>query len=64
MSKVREVTCYLLELIDNGVLDASFVASTCMNYMSEGDVRDMARMNDMLPESFYEYDDSLDNEED
>lgn len=40
-------TNQILELINEGILDAADVALMCMKYMSEDDVADMARLNDI-----------------
>ena len=41
----RESTVALHELMDEGILDARTVADACLNYMSEGEVDDMASDN-------------------
>lgn len=41
----RECTNQLLEMIDEGLLDARDVVLCCLKYMSEDDVRDMAHVN-------------------
>ena len=46
----RKVTNQLLELIEEGILDAQTVLETCLQYMSEADVADMAHSNDLLIE--------------
>jgi hypothetical protein len=46
----RKVTNKLLELIEEGVLDAQTVLSACLSYMSEDDVADMAHANELLEE--------------
>jgi hypothetical protein len=46
----RKVTNQLLELIEEGILDAQTVLEACLQYMSEADVADMARSNDLLIE--------------
>lgn len=38
---VRYYTNKLLELVDEGVIDPRELASACLRYMSEDDVRDM-----------------------
>jgi hypothetical protein len=42
-----DVTCALLELIDDGVLDPTSVVEMCVKYMSEDDVKDMIWMNEI-----------------
>ena len=44
----RKCTIALLEMMDDGVMDPKFVAEMCLAYMSEADVEDMMRSNDLL----------------
>ena len=44
----RECTNQLLEMIDEGLLDARDVVLCCLKYMSEDDVADMAHINGFL----------------
>ena len=37
----------MIQLMDEGVLTAEWVAVTCLGYMSEDDVADMMRQNDL-----------------
>ena len=46
----RKVTNQLLELIEEGILDAQKVLEACLQYMSEADVADMAHDNEFLEE--------------
>lgn len=46
----RKVTNQLLELVDDGVLDAREVLIAALKYMSEDDVADMAHSNDLITE--------------
>ncbi len=46
----RKVTNQLLELIEEGVLDPQAVVEACLSYMSEADVADMARSNELILE--------------
>lgn len=48
MKNVREVTCKILAMMDEGVLDPIFVAQCALNYLSESEVAEMARINDIL----------------
>lgn len=50
MRNTRKVTNQLLELIEEGVLDPQTVVEACLSYMSEADVADMARSNELLPD--------------
>jgi hypothetical protein len=56
--KTREYTCMLYDMMDEGTLDARSVAEMCLAYMSEDEVKDMCRSNDILPkdEEDEEYD--------
>ena len=56
----RKQTNYLLELIDSGMIDAQAVVLMALKYMSEDEVADMMRVNDILvedDEEFGDYDD-------
>jgi len=56
----RKQTNYLLELIDSGMIDANTVVTMALKYMSEDEVADMMRVNDILvedDEEFGDYDD-------
>ena len=44
----RKCTIALLEMMDDGVMDPKTVAEMCLAYMSEADVEDMMRSNDLL----------------
>jgi len=46
----RKVTNQLLEMIEDGILDPQTVLEACLSYMSEADVADMARANELLEE--------------
>ena len=52
---MRKCTIALLEMMDDGVMPAKSIAEMCLAYMSEDDVEDMMRANDLL---------ALDEEED
>jgi hypothetical protein len=59
----RKQTNYLLELIDSGMIDAEAVVTMALKYMSEDEVADMMRCNDILvedDEEFGDYYDSVD----
>ena len=43
----RKYTNKLLEYIKEGVIDKDFVIIACLKYMSEDDVIDMVRINDL-----------------
>ena len=46
----REATTRLLEMMDEGLISAEAVAEMALAYMSEDDVADMMRANDILDE--------------
>ena len=46
----RKDTNRILEMVDDGILDAADVVMMCLKYMSEDEVADMARANDLFPE--------------
>jgi hypothetical protein len=60
--KTREYTCMLLDMLEQGVISAESVAEMCLAYMSEDEVKDMCRSNDILPED--EEDDEYDGQPD
>jgi hypothetical protein len=45
---MRKQTTRLLEMMDEGVINADTIAEMCLAYMSEDDVADMMRANDIL----------------
>ena len=45
---MRTQTTRLLEMMDDGVISAQAVAEMALSYMSEDDVADMMRSNDIL----------------
>ena len=56
----RKNTNYLLDLINSGLISAEDVATMALQYMSEDEVTDMMRDNDILvedDEEFGDYDD-------
>jgi len=53
----RKQTNYLLELIDSGMIDAEAVVTMALKYMSEDEVADMMRCNDILVEDDEEFGD-------
>ena len=55
----REYTNRLLEMVDEGLLDARQVVLMCVKYMSEDEVADMIRFND-LSEQLLSGEDSTD----
>ena len=53
---MRTQTTRLLEMMDEGLVTAQAVAEMALAYMSEDDVADMMRSNDILDEDEDEYD--------
>ena len=47
---MRQATNKLLEMMDEGLISATAVAEMALSYMSEDDVADMMRANDILEE--------------
>ena len=47
---MRTQTTRLLEMMDDGVISAQAIAEMALSYMSEDDVADMMRANDILEE--------------
>ena len=45
---MRKETNRLLDMIEEGLIDPHAVADMCLAYMSEDDVADMMRANDIL----------------
>lgn len=59
---MRKVTNKLLEMMEEGALDAEFLARLALAFMSEDDVRELAESNDLLTDLDDDEDD--DEEED
>ena len=47
---MRDYTVKLMDMMDEGILSAQAVADMCLAYMSEDEVKDMCRANDILDE--------------
>jgi hypothetical protein len=47
---MRTQTTRLLEMMDDGFISAQAIAEMCLDHMSEDDVADMMRANDILDE--------------
>jgi len=58
---MRTQTNKLLAMMDEGLVSANFVAEACLGYMSEDDVADMMRCNDILDEDDEEESDPMDD---
>ena len=48
--RTRAYTSMVLDMMDEGVMDPKAIAEMCLAYMSEAEVKDMCRANDILPE--------------
>lgn len=44
----RKVTCILLDMMDEGIIDPRTLTEMCLNWMSESDVAEMAASNDLF----------------
>jgi hypothetical protein len=44
----REYTNKLLEMVEDGIVDKDYVILACLCYMSESEVEDMMRANDLI----------------
>ena len=59
MTGVRQATDKILEMVEEGILDKDTVIMSCLKYMSEDDVADMAHSNE-----FFNNDEEDDNDDD
>jgi hypothetical protein len=50
MINVRKTTNRLIELAEDGVISWEDIARTALNWLSEDDVAEMARVNEFIPE--------------
>ena len=50
MVNVRQATDKILEMVEEGILDKDMVIMSCLKYMSEDDVADMAHCNEFFLE--------------
>ena len=58
MVNVRQATEKVLEMVEEGILDKDTVIMSCLKYMSEDDVADMAQMNEFFMTTNDEEDDN------
>lgn len=58
----RKVTNKILELIEEGALSYEQVAMSCLRYMSEDDVADMAHSEELIPDEEEENDEEEEEE--
>ena len=61
---MRETTIKLLELAKEGVISWESIARSCLCYLSEDEVADMARVNELLFEEEEEEDEPEEEEYD
>ena len=54
----RQATDKILEMVEQGILDKDTVIMSCLKYMSEDDVADMAHSNEFFINEEYEEDDA------
>lgn len=47
MSETRKATNKLLEMVDNGLLSTTSVVTMCLKWMSEDDVKEMCKANEI-----------------
>jgi hypothetical protein len=59
---MREYTSKLIAMMDEGLISAEAVAEMALAYMSEDDVKDMCRANDLLLDEEDEEDDGQPDE--
>ena len=48
MTGVRQATDKILEMVEEGILDKDMVIMSCLKYMAEDEVADMAQMNEFF----------------
>ena len=60
---MREATNRVLELVEEGMVDRDYLITACLKYMSEDEVADMARSNE-IDLGFDEDEDEDDYEDD
>jgi hypothetical protein len=58
---MREMTSKLIAMMDEGLISAEVVAEMALAYMSEDDLADMMRANDILLEEEEEESDPMDD---
>tara|TARA_A100000164_G_scaffold312127_1_gene290366 strand:- start:93 stop:329 length:237 start_codon:yes stop_codon:yes gene_type:complete len=60
----RQATDKILEMVEQGILDKDTVIMSCLKYMSEDDVADMAHSNEFFINEEDEDDDEPEMEDD
>ena len=56
----RAYTCRLLDLVEQGMIDKDSLISDLLNWMSESEVAEFARRNDLIQEDPEEDEEELD----
>ena len=56
---MRKYTNMVLDMMEEGVMTPAAIAEMCLAYMSEDDVKDMCRANDILDEADDDYNDDF-----
>ena len=59
MTGVRQATDKILEMVEEGILDRDTVIMSCLKYMSEDDVADMAHSNEFFNNEEEDDDDDI-----
>lgn len=58
----RSVTNLLLEYVDEGIIDKDHLIESCLNYMSEDDVIDMALTNELISDYHLQNDEDFEQQ--
>lgn len=56
----RKVTNQIYDMVEAGIIDKDYLIIACLKYMSEDEVADMARANDLLIDEDEEEDETDD----
>ena len=48
MRSARPTTSKIMDLMDEGIYDPRYIADLCLNWLSEAEVDDMARRNNII----------------
>jgi hypothetical protein len=63
MDNTRKYTTMILDMVQEGILDKDNVILACVKYMSESDVEDMMRVNDMIIDDESEEEEEVSDED-
>ena len=61
-ARMRPATCRLMEMMDNGEIDARAVADMALSWLSESDVKEMMQANDLVEDESDEEEDGQPDE--